>query len=290
MKVLVTGGAGFVGSNLIKRLLEDGNEVICLDNYSTGKKENELEGCKYFNFDLSESNVPFDEICAVQRFEKPDIIYHMAALARIQPSIKNPVKSIGNNFNSTLNILEWAREKNIPMVFAGSSSFHHGLWGSPYAWSKHAGEQLCKLYDNVYNLPVATCRFYNVYGPNQLEDGAYATVLGIFIKQHKEGRPLTITGNGEQRRDFTHVDDIVDGIVKCGENINEVSGEIFELGRGKNHSINEVASMFGENYPTQYIPARKGEYDVTLADYSRAEEMLGWKPLIDLEDYVNEIC
>ena len=214
----------------------------------------------------------------------------MAALARIQPSIKNPVKSIGNNFNSTLNILEWAREKNIPMVFAGSSSFHHGLWGSPYAWSKHAGEQLCKLYDNVYNLPVATCRFYNVYGPNQLEDGAYATVLGIFIKQHKEGRPLTITGNGEQRRDFTHVDDIVDGIVKCGENINEVSGEIFELGRGKNHSINEVASMFGENYPTQYIPARKGEYDVTLADYSRAEEMLGWKPLIDLEDYVNEIC
>jgi len=290
MKVLVTGGAGFVGSNLIKRLLEDGNEVICLDNYSTGKKENELEGCKYFNFDLSESNVPFDEICAVQRFEKPDVIYHMAALARIQPSIKNPVKSIGNNFNSTLNILEWAREKNIPMVFAGSSSFHHGLWGSPYAWSKHAGEQLCKLYDNVYNLPVATCRFYNVYGPNQLEDGAYATVLGIFIKQHKEGRPLTITGNGEQRRDFTHVDDIVDGIVKCGENINEVSGEIFELGRGKNHSINEVASMFGENYPTQYIPARKGEYDVTLADYSRAEEMLGWKPLIDLEDYVNEIC
>ena len=127
MKVLVTGGAGFVGSNLIKRLLEDGNEVICLDNYSTGKKENELEGCKYFNFDLSESNVPFDEICAVQRFEKPDVIYHMAALARIQPSIKNPVKSIGNNFNSTLNILEWAREKNIPMLVQVLSIMVYGV-------------------------------------------------------------------------------------------------------------------------------------------------------------------
>ena len=222
----------------------------------------------------------------------------MAALARIQPSIKNPVKSVGNNFNSTLNVLDWAKtNKNIAVVFAGSSSFHHGLWGSPYAWSKHAGEQLCKLYDNVYNLPVATCRFYNVYGPNQLEDGAYATVLGIFMKQYREGKPLTITGDGKQRRDFTHVDDIVDGLVKCGNSLlipnaynAKVSGEIFELGRGENHSVNEVAEMFGGNYPTKYIPARKGEYDVTLADYSKAQKMLGWKPFIDLKDYVNEIC
>jgi len=282
MKVLVTGGAGFVGSNLIKRLLEDGNEVICLDNYSTGKKENELEGCKYFNFDLSESNVPFDEICAVQRFEKPDIIYHMAALARIQPSIKNPVKSIGNNFNSTLNILEWAREKNIPMVFAGSSSFHHGLWGSPYAWSKHAGEQLCKLYDNVYNLPVATCRFYNVYGPNQLEDGAYATVLGIFIKQHKEGRPLTITGNGEQRRDFTHVDDIVDALIRIQKQ--QAYNNNFELGRGKNYSVNEIAKMLKIN--PIYKPGKPGEARNTLNTDRLAIEMLGWEPQINLEDYL----
>jgi UDP-glucose 4-epimerase len=300
MKILVTGGVGFVGTNLIKRLLKDGDTVVCLDNYSTGKKENEIEheNVHYIDVDISDS-LRRHKAFGLEKYqlEKPDIIYHMAALARIQPSIKNPVKSIENNFNSTLNILEWGRENNTPVVFAGSSSFHHGLWGSPYAWSKFSGEQLCELYNKVYGLPTSICRFYNVYDPHQLEDGAYATVLGIFRKQHSEGRPLTITGDGEQRRDFTHVDDIVDGLVKCGRSLlipnaynAKVSGEIFELGRGENHSINEVAEMFGENYPTKYIPARKGEYDVTLADYSKAEKMLGWKPFIDLEDYVNEIC
>ena len=298
MKALVTGGAGFIGTNLIKKLLQEGHEVVSLDNYSTGKKENEQEGCKYIECDISDS-LRRHQAFGLEKYqlEKPDIIYHMAALARIQPSIKNPVKSIENNFNSTLNILEWGRENNTPVVFAGSSSFHHGLWGSPYAWSKFSGEQLCELYNKVYGLPTSICRFYNVYGPHQLEDGAYATVLGIFRKQHSEGRPLTITGDGEQRRDFTHVDDIVDGLVKCGRSLlipnaynAKVSGEEFELGRGINFSINELAEMFGENYPTKYIPARKGEYDVTLADYSKAEKMLGWKPFIDLEDYVNEIC
>jgi UDP-glucose 4-epimerase len=248
MKILVTGGVGFVGTNLIKRLLKDGDTVVCLDNYSTGKKENEIEheNVHYIDVDISDS-LRRHKAFGLEKYqlEKPDIIYHMAALARIQPSIKNPVKSIENNFNSTLNILEWGRENNTPVVFAGSSSFHHGLWGSPYAWSKFSGEQLCELYTKVYGLPTSICRFYNVYGPHQLEDGAYATVLGIFRKQHSEGRPLTITGDGEQRRDFTHVDDIVDGLVKCGRSLlipnaynAKVSGEIFELGRGENHSIN----------------------------------------------------
>ena len=290
MKVLVTGGAGFVGTNLIKRLLKDGHEVISVDNYSTGKKENEQEGCKYFDFDLSESNVPFDEMCTVERFEKPGIIFHVGAVARIQPSLKNPVFTINNNFNSTLNVLDWARRKNIPVVFAGSSSKHHGLWGSPYAWSKFGGEQLCELYNKVYGLPTSICRFYNVYGPHQLEGGTYATLVGIFEKLHREGKPLTITGTGEQRRDFTHVDDIVDGLIRCGNSLIDgdsgVSGEVFELGRGQNYSINEVANMFGEDYPKEYIPARKGEYDVTLADYSKAKEILGWEPSINLKDYL----
>ncbi len=295
MKVIVTGGVGFVGTNLIKRLLSDGNEVVSLDNYSTGNKDNEQDGCKYIDVDISDG-LRRHKAFGLERYqlEKPDIIFHMGAVARIQPSLKNPIFTITNNFNSTLNILEWARNQNIPVVYAGSSSMHHGLWGSPYAWSKFGGEQLCELYNKVYDLSVATCRFYNVYGPHQLEDGAYATLIGIFQRLHREGKPLTITGDGKQRRDFTHVDDIVDGLIRCAwvlesNRSHRVSGEVFELGRGENHSINEVAEMFGENYPTEYIPARKGEYDVTLADYSKANKLLGWTPSKNLEDYVNQI-
>jgi len=290
MKVIVTGGIGFVGTNLIKRLLKDGHTVVSLDNYSTGKKENEQEGCTYIDVDIADSSRRHKAFgLETYKLEKPDIIFHMAALARIQPSLKNPVLTISNNFNSTLNILDWGRKNKIPVVYAGSSSKHHGLWGSPYAWSKFGGEQLCELYNKVYDSRTTICRFYNVYGPHQLEDGNYATVIGIFEKQYREGNDLTIVGDGEQRRDFTHVDDIVDGIVRCGENIDKVSGEIFELGRGVNHSINEISKMFGENYPVEYMSARTGEYDVTLADYSKATELLGWKPTRDLSDYIKQV-
>ena len=287
MNILVTGGVGFVGTNLIKRLLRDGHKVVSLDNYSTGFKENEQDGCQYFDVDLSHV-YDYDFF-----MEKPDTIFHLAALARIQPSIKNPTITIQNNFDSTLNILEWARGKKCPVVFAGSSSFHHGLWGSPYAWSKHAGEQLCKLYSNVYDLPTTICRFYNVYGPHQLESGTYATVLGIFEKQYRENKPLTVTGDGEQRRDFTHIDDIVDGIVKSHEAMHgavdmRYAGEIFELGSGVNHSILEVTEMFGQDV-VEYIPARPGEYDVTLCDYSKANDALGWTPTKNIQDYIKEV-
>jgi UDP-glucose 4-epimerase len=143
------------------------------------------------------------------------------------------------------------------------------------------------LYSNVYDLKTAICRFYNVYGPYQLEDGDYSTILGIFERQHRNGEPLTITADGQQRRDFTHVEDIVDGLVRCaGGNF---KAEFFELGTGVNHSINEVAELFGEDYPKKYIPARKGEYDVTLADYSKAELKLGWKPTKKLEEYIKGV-
>tara|TARA_R100001463_G_scaffold21014_2_gene50842 strand:+ start:1659 stop:2507 length:849 start_codon:yes stop_codon:yes gene_type:complete len=281
MKTIVTGGAGFVGTNLVKRLLKDGHEVVSLDNYSTGKKENEQEGCRYFDVDLSKvSN--YDEF-----INSVDVIFHIGALARIQPSLTDPSPHVQNNFISTLNVLEYARVKNIPVVYAGSSSFHHGLYESPYAWSKWSGEELCKLYSNVYDLKTAICRFYNVYGPYQLEDGDYSTILGIFERQHRNGEPLTITADGQQRRDFTHVEDIVDGLVRCaGGNF---KAEFFELGTGVNYSINEVAELFGEDYPKKYIPARKGEYDVTLADYSKAELKLGWKPTKKLEEYIKGV-
>ncbi len=286
MKALVTGGAGFVGTNLIKRLLKDGYDVISMDNYSSGFMDNHQNGCKYLDFDCTDKE-GWEQVEEFWGTNTPDVIFHMAALARIQPSIKEPTITIQNNFNSTLNILEWARSKDCPVIFAGSSSYHHGLWGSPYAWSKHAGEQLCKLYSNVYDLPTAICRFYNVYGPHQIEEGTYATVIGIFEKQYREGKPLTITADGKQRRDFTYIDDIVDGLVKCSEH--NFKAEFFELGRGVNYSINEIANMFGEDYPREYIPARKGEYDVTLADYSKAKLQLGWEPIGDINSYIKSV-
>ena len=289
MKFAVTGGAGFVGTNLIKRLLSDGHEVISLDNYSTGKKENEIDNDKVsyqtveMGAQLMHKPYIYDELLG-----KPDGVFHLAALARIQPSIKNPKETIVNNFNSTLNILDCARKYEIPVVYAGSSSKHHGLYGSPYAWSKYGGEELCKLYSEVYELNTTICRFYNVYGSNHIRTGTYATVIGIFENQYLKGEPLTIVGDGEQRRDFTHIDDIVDGLIKCvGKNH---KGKTFELGTGKNYSINEVSEMFGAmgNDDVTYIPARPGEYDVTLCDYSKAEKQLGYKPKGDLKTYIKK--
>tara|TARA_R100000773_G_scaffold44633_2_gene46695 strand:+ start:3172 stop:4035 length:864 start_codon:yes stop_codon:yes gene_type:complete len=285
MKALVTGGVGFIGTNLVKRLLDDGNKVVSLDNYTTGVKENEIQqkGVQYFDVDLRYVH-DYDFF-----MDKPDVIFHTAALARIQPSLQDPTTTIQNNFDSTLNILEWARRKKCPVIFAGSSSFHQGLWGSPYAWSKFAGEQLCELYNKVYNLPTAICRFYNVYGPHQIEGGDYAAVIGIFERQYKNHEPLTITGDGEQRRDFTHVDDIVDGLIRCGEKINKVSGEEFELGSGVNFSINEVANMFGDDYSKEYIPARDGEYEMTLCTDDKANKLLGWNPKNNINDYIKGV-
>jgi len=297
MKALVTGGAGFIGTNLIKRLLKDGHEVVSVDNYSTGKKENEQEGCRYWDYDLSSRHTHgiYVDHGSYPHWKDDDYssIFHIAALARIQTSLKDPLSHITNNFMSTLNVLEYARKINVPVVYAGSSSKHHGIYGSPYAWSKFSGEELCKLYSSVYNVPTSICRFYNVYGTHQLEDGPYCTVVGVFQNQYKDGKPLTITGDGEQRRDFTHVDDIVDGLVRVnramhGEVDMGYDGAEFELGRGVNHSINEVASYFGKDYPTEYIPARDGEYDRTLCEDKKTQELLDWNPTINLDDYIKD--
>ena len=282
MRALVTGGVGFVGTNLIKRLLSDNHEVISIDNYSTGFKYNEQGNCTYISGDVRDLEF------WGRRLEKmdmiPDVIFHLAALARIQPSIKDPKPALDVNFNGTLNILEYTRKHNIQVVYAGSSSVHHGLYGSPYAWSKYGGEELCKLYSEVYDLNTSICRFYNVYGSHHIRTGTYATVLGIFEHQYLNNEPLTVTGDGEQRRDFTHVDDIVDGIVRCSKD--KFKGDIFELGSGKNYSINEIADMF--NHRKTYISARPGEYDRTLCDYSKAEKEMGYKPIRNIKTYIAE--
>ena len=296
MRTLVTGGAGFVGTNLIKRLLNDGHDVVSIDNYSIGKKENEQDGCKYYEIDLSDkvSIDSLESIRTVSQIPKFDVIFHLAAKARIVPSIENPLKSLNNNINSTINILEYARKNNISVVYAGSSSAHGDIHANPYTFTKWNGEELCKLYHNVYDLPIAICRFYNVYGDGQLSEGAYCTVLGIFERLFKSGEPLTITSDGEQRRDFTDVMDIVDGLVRCGRSLlipNEyhakVNGETFELGNGKNYSINELADAFGD-YPREYIPERPGEVRESLNTDTKAYTMLGWKPKGDIIEYIKE--
>ncbi len=283
MKIIVTGAVGFVGTNLVKRLLNDGHEVWSLDNYSTGKKENEQNGCKYISVDISnKSNL----ILELEKLDKPDVIFHLAALARIQPSFDNPTDTFNVNVNGTINLLNWARlNGNIPLVYAGSSSSHGDKYSNPYTFTKWQGELLCELYNKVYNLPTVVTRFYNVYGEHQILDGAYAAVIGIFEKLYSENKTLTVTGDGEQRRDFTHVEDIVDGLVRCSLNMDVASGKIFELGRGKNYSINEITEMFGEK-EVEYIPMRPGEMRVTLCESVEARELLGWNPKIDIKDYI----
>ena len=284
MRVLVTGGAGFVGTNLIKRLLKDGREVTSIDNYSTGKRENEQEGCIYLDVDLSQQ-LKFE-------VEQPDIIFHMAAIARIQPSFKNPIQSFENNTTATLNLLEWARESNCPVIFAGSSSSNGDKLANPYTLSKSQAEQLVELYNKIYELPTTICRFYNVYGPHQLTEGDYCTLIGIFERLKKEDDIFTVTGTGEQRRDFTHVDDIVDALVKCGERHffdggSEINGETLELGRGKNYSVMEIVKAFGEEV-VRYLPARPGEMEETLCTDKKAQYLLSWKPKRDVIKFIKE--
>jgi len=285
MRVLVTGGAGFVGTNLIKRLLKDGHNVVSLDNYSTGKKENEQKECVYYDLDIS--NNPIESVVG-----KQDLVFHLAARARILPSIKNPAYTLMNNLNSSIRVLDYVRSKRIPIVFAGSSSSNGNIYSNPYTFSKSSGEGLFELYNKLYDIPMSICRFYNVYGEYQLTEGAYCTVLGIFQKLYEEGKPLTITGDGEQRRDFTYVGDIVDGLWRCGEhlvyrNSSKTNGQTFELGRGKNYSINEIASAFGD-YPTEYIDKRPGEMRNTLNTDTKAKDLLGWEPTVDILDYIKK--
>jgi len=276
VKALVTGGAGFVGTNLIKRLLKDSYEVVSLDNYTTGDRKNQLADCTYITLDITESFTNW--------VEKFDVIFHLAALPRIGPSFENPTEVIDVNVKGTANVLEYARKTETPVIYAGSSSFWGGVYKNPYTFSKWQGEELCKMYEQIYELPVTICRFYNVYGDYMPTEGEYRTVLPIFLEQYENGEPLTITGDGEQRRDFTHVDDIVDAMVKVVQ-LNKW-GSVYELGRGKNHSINEVVHMF--NSERIYIDPIPGEARNTLCKSELARKKLKWEPKINLKDWIKE--
>tara|TARA_Y100001951_G_scaffold44093_1_gene34942 strand:+ start:426 stop:1289 length:864 start_codon:yes stop_codon:yes gene_type:complete len=281
MRTLVTGGAGFVGTNLVKRLLQDGHDVVSIDNYSTGKKENHQEGCNYWNFDLS------DRRNAVLERDEYDVIFHLAALPRIVPSFKDPVATFTSGPVATINVLDRAKKNKIPVIYAGSSSCSGDVYANPYTFSKWQNEELCNLYSKLFDVPTTICRFYNVYGEYQTNEGAYCNVLGIFERKYRKDKPLTITGDGEQRRDFTYVGDIVDGLIRASQYKSDSLSEEFELGNGKNYSINELAEAFGD-YPKEYIDARPGEMRVTLNTDTKAEDLLGWKPKGDIIKFVKE--
>jgi len=279
LKVLVTGGAGFVGSNLVDRLIKDGHDVHVWDNFCTGKKENVNNNAKFFYISV-DAITP--ELHKVMNFE---VIFHLAALARIQPSFKAPVENLNNNVVSTMKALELARLCHARFVYAGSSSFYHDVYANPYTFTKWQGEECCKLYNKVYGVSTAIARFFNVYGPRHISEGDYATVVGIFEKQRMEGVPLTVTGDGKQRRDFTHVYDIVDGLVRMSQS--DWNADIFNLGTSRNHSVLEVAKMF-KPHEIKFIPKRPGEAKDTLADTSFTQEKLDWTAKVNLEDYVEE--
>jgi UDP-glucose 4-epimerase len=277
MQIIVTGGAGFIGTNLCKKLVELGHEVTSIDSYVTGKEENHIEGVKYERHDIK---YIYDYRWVYDKH--PDVIFHMAAIARIQPSFENPVDYFKTNANGTLEIVDYCAKNNVPLIYAGSSSHHSGKFKNPYTFSKDIGEEIIKLYWEHFNLKSTIVRFYNVYGPYQLTEGGYTTLIGRWLNNIEKGIECEIYGDGEQRRDFTHVDDIVDALIRIQKQ--QAYRFIFELGRGKNHSVNEVAKMLGIN-PT-YKPPKPGEARDTLNTDTSAQSLLGWEPKINLEDYL----
>jgi len=276
MKVLVTGGAGFVGTNLIKQLLKEGHQVISVDNYHTGLRSNHQPGAQYVEFDIRN----IDDYSSWGEF---DIVYHLAAIARIQPSFKEPYDYFTTNANATFKIAKYCSEKNIPLVFAGSSSHWSGRFKNPYTFSKDVSEEIIQLFQKHYGLKASIARFYNVYGPHHLKEGGYCTVIGKWEKCIEEQKPLTIYGNGNKRRDFTHIDDIVSALILINEK--QAWGHMFELGRGKNYSIKEIASMFQTDII--YEDDKPGEADITLCTDTVAKEVLGWEAKLDISDYIN---
>jgi UDP-glucose 4-epimerase len=277
MNILVTGGAGFIGTNLIKRLLGEGHEVVSIDNYSTGLKINHQEGCKYISYDIR-------IISDYSSFGKFDIIYHLAAIARIQPSFQNPEEYFTVNANATMKLAKYCSINNIPLIYAGSSSHHSGKFKNPYTFSKDIGEEIIQLFQQHYNLSATITRFYNVYGPHHLKEGGYTTLIGSWEKRIEENQPLIIYGDGTKRRDFTHVNDIVDALLLILDK--QAWGYIFELGRGENYSVNDIADMFKQK--VIYKENKPGEADITLCNDTLTKEILGWEPKLNIKDYIKQ--
>jgi len=282
MNILVTGGVGFVGTNLVNRLKEEGHKVIVIDDYSIGKVENQIQGVRYLPMNVEQIEyIKGDEV---------DLCFHLAGLSRIQPSFENPSEFFRVNTSGTEAVCEWARKWNVKVVYSGSSSQWHDPYQSPYAMYKKLGEDVCKMYRKVFGTNIEIARFYNVYGPHEITDGKWAAVIGLWRGQVAEGKSITIVGDGEQRRDFTHVDDIVDGLIRIGFGT-ETHEDAWELGTGFNYSINEVADIFVEKFGCEklYIDNQKGNYKETRRENDDAINRLGWQPKDVLKGYIENL-
>ena len=281
MKILVTGGAGFIGSNLISKLLNLDMEVESIDNYSIGSIKNHVKGAIYHKIDVNEVNHLKNDF---------ELIFHLAGLSRIQLSFKNPTKTFLSNTSGTESLLEWSRSFNSKIVYSGSSSRHHNPYQSPYALYKYLGEEICKMYRKSFKINIEIVRFYNVYGPNEILSGKWAAVIGIWRNQIQNNKPLTIIGDGKQRRDFTHVDDIVEGLIKIGF-CKKKYNYSWELGSGKNYSLNEVYELFNKKFNSKkiHLPDQSGNYKETIRKDNKAIDLLGWNPNKKLEEYIKNL-
>ena len=293
-KVLVTGGAGFIGSNLVDELIRKDIEVIVIDNLSTGKRENINSKSTFFDYDLC--TVDISDLVDV--LNGVDVVFHLAALARVQPSIENPLPYHEANVTATLNILHASYKAKVKRVVYSASSSCYGNTDkipqeesdpatplSPYGLQKYIGEQYCKLFSDIYNLDTVSLRYFNVYGERMSLSGAYCLVTGIFARQMQEGKPLTITNDGNQKRDFTYVGDVVNANMLAANFPTKLKGDVFNIGNGDNVSINEVADMFGGQ---KVYGEKRLEPFETLADNQKAKKILNWIPQGNLSHWIKK--
>jgi len=302
-KYVVTGGAGFIGSNLVDHLIARGDEVVVVDSLVCGNEKNVNPKAQFILADLNSCRTE-GGASSLQAFtdkvlgaaEGSDGIFHMAALARVQPSIESPTKFNDANVCATLNLLNIARELDIKRVVYSASSSAYGNVSmyptpedapldplSPYGLQKQIGEQYCRVFYHCYGLESVSLRYFNVFGERQSLEGAYRLVMGIFAKQLLEGKPMTITGDGEQRRDFTYVGDVARANILAMESKNVGKGEVINIGNGENRSVNQLADLMGgpRVYVDPVIEPRE-----TLADNTKAKKLLGWEPRMTLEEWI----
>lgn len=294
-KVLVTGAAGFIASNLIPKLIDRKYKVIGVDDLSRGTNLDKVKDKMIF-YECDINSKAFKKI--VQK-DKPDYIIHLAAWARVEPSVSDPMGYLTNNVIGTLNVLLAGENIKVKKIIYASSS---GVYGdgplpynetlycnpkNPYTLTKLQGEQWALLFDRLYNVPTLCFRFFNVYGEN-MTSGQYATVMHTFLEQLRANKPLTIVGDGEQSRDFTHIKDIVRGIILGLES--SVRGEVINLGGGRPVKVNEVANLVaGNDYPRVMGAKRAPEVRETLSDNTKAKKLLNWEPLIDIRDGIKDV-
>lgn len=299
MKALVTGGCGFIGHHIVRELIARGDEAVIIDNFSTGSRERLHPQARLVEGDIRDRGL----LESLFKSEKFDAVFHTAALARVQPSIKDPINTHDVNVTGTLNLLRASAETGVKrFVYSSSSSiygeqsslpFHEGMTANPmhpYGMQKWMGEELCRVFAKVYGLDTVCLRYFNVYGPGMIEDGAYCTAISIFMGQCRRGEKVTVVGDGSIRRDFTHVHDIVAGNLAAADAPGHFHGEAFNLGFGGNVSIREVADRIlkahGRNWENhvEWLPPRQNEPVATLADRAKAGARLGWAPKVSVAE------